>query len=218
MESAHGGFAHGALVGGGIDCAAAAAAADHSPLDAEGIPLFAGGGLEPDGGDAALVGVDAATVAAGCFHAHGAMVPDSEMVGGVPLLETGAAVLSSLPGSSIVPGPLAQGAAVPIKGLGLARPKPLYACRAMVLDSGTEGGVPLLVGGGAFLSDGSMIAVGPVAQGAAVPTEGFGLGGTLPGMLVVWLAHGACVPDRGGARGAAIFSADDEFKSSRTGW
>ena len=123
------------------------------------------------------------------------MVPDSETVGGVPLLTTGTAVLSSLPGSSIVPGPLAQGAAVPIKGLGLARPKPLGACRAVVLDSGTEGGVPLLVGGDALLSDGSMTVVGPVAQGAAVPTKGLDLGGRLPGMLVVWLAHGAWVPD-----------------------
>ena len=192
-KSAHGGFAHGALVGGGIDCAAAAA--DPSPLDAEGIPMFAGVGSELDGVDTALVGVDAATVAAGCLPAHGAMVPDSETVGGVPLLETGADVLSSLPGSSIFPGPLAQGAAVPIKGLGLARPKPLYACRAVVLDSGTEGGVPLLVGGSALLSDGSMTAVGPVAQGADVPTKGLGLGGRLSGMVVVWLAHGAWVPD-----------------------
>ena len=101
--------------------------------------MFAGGGLEPDGGDAALVGVDAATVAAGCLPAHGARVPDSETLGGVPLLETGAAVLSLLPGSSIV--------------------------------------------------------LGPVAQGAAVPTKGLGFGGRLPGMLVVWLAHGAGVPD-----------------------
>ena len=123
------------------------------------------------------------------------MVPDSETVGGVPLLETGAAVLSSLPGSSIVPGPLAQGAAVPIKGLWLARPNPLYACRAVVLDSGTEGGVPLLIGGDALLSDGSITAVGPVTQGAAVPTKGLGLVGRLPGVLAVWLAHGAWVPD-----------------------
>lgn len=157
--------------------------------------MFAGGGLEPDGGDAALVGTDAATVAAGCLPAHGAMVPDSETVRGVPLLETGAAVLSSLPGSSIVPGALAQGAAVPIKGLGLARPKFLCACRAVVLDSGTEGGVPLLASGDALPSDGSMTVVEPVAQGAAVPTKGLGLGGRLPGMLVVWLAHGAWVPD-----------------------
>ena len=194
MEITYSGLAHGALVGGGIDCAAAAADPP-SPLDAEGMPVFAGGGLEPDGSDAALVGADAATVAAGCLPAHGAMVPDSETVGGVPLLETGAAVLSSLPGSSIVPGPLAQGAAVPIKGLGLARPKPLYACRAVVLDSGTEGGVALLVRGDALCSDGSLPAEGAVAQGAAVPTKRLGLGGRLPGMLVVWLAQGAWVPD-----------------------
>ena len=157
----------------------------------------ASGRLDPDGGEATLGGVDAATVAAGCLPANGAMVPDSETVGGVPLLDTGAAVLSSLPGSSIVPGPLAQGAAVPIEGLGLARPKPMCGCRAVVLDldSGTEGGVPLLVGGSARLSDGSMTVVGPVAQGAAVPTKGLALGGRLPGMLVVWLAHGAWMPD-----------------------
>ena len=65
----------------------------------------------------------------------------------------------------------------------------------MVPDSETVGGVPLLVGGDALLSDGSMTAVGPVAQGADLPTKGLGLGGRLAGMLVFWLAHGAWVPD-----------------------
>ena len=64
---------------------------------------------------------------------QGATVPDSTAEDGVPLLlglDRGAAVLS--PGSSIVEGLVAQGAAVPMAGLGV-----LFAQGAAVLVIGT---------------------------------------------------------------------------------
>lgn len=187
-----GGFAQGALVGGSIDCATAAG---FSPFASGGVPLFAGAGLEPEWGK--LVGGDSALVPAGCLLAHGATVPDSAPDEGVPLRANGAAVPSSLPGSRIAVGPCAQGAAVPtaVGGAFLLR-------GATVPDSETDGGVPLLADGAAGLSDGSTTAVGPLAQGAAVPTEELGVGGgallvhgtPVRGTLVAWLAHGAWVP------------------------
>ena len=68
----HGGFAQGALVGGGIDRAAASPSFASSSV---GIALFtsAGIGLEPDGGN--LVGGKATRGPAGCRLAQGAAVP-----------------------------------------------------------------------------------------------------------------------------------------------
>ena len=63
---------------------------------------------------------------------HGATVPDSTAEDGVPLLlglDRGAVVLS--PGSSIVEGLMAQGAAVPMAGLGV-----VFAQGAAVLGLG----------------------------------------------------------------------------------
>lgn len=59
-------------------------------------------------------------LAGGCLLVHGATVPDSTADDGVPLLlglDRGAVVFS--PGSSIVEGLVAQGAAVPMGGLGV---------------------------------------------------------------------------------------------------
>lgn len=54
---------------------------------------------------------------------------------------------------------------------------------ATVPDSAPAGGVPLLAGGASVLSDGSIIVVDPLAQGAAVPTAGPGTVGAA--LLVV---------------------------------
>ena len=72
-------------------------------------------------------------LAGGCLLVHGATVPDSTADDGVPLLlglDCGAVVLS--PGSSIVEGLVAQGAAVPMAGLGV-----IFAQGAAVLGLGT---------------------------------------------------------------------------------
>ena len=167
----HDGFAHGARVGGGIDCAVAAAATaagKSSPFASVRILPLTGASLEPDGGY--LVGGTAALVIVGCLLDSGATVPDSAPDGADPLCADRVSVLWD--GSIMPVGAVAQGAMVPMAGVGMAGPGMAE---------------PLL------------------APGPAVPAPE-------PGMLVAWLADG-----RGGARGAATFSAEEEPSPSLTG-
>lgn len=116
-----GGFAHGVLVGGGIDCVLpGAVAASLPPAALEGTSETPASLLELGWGN--LLGGTTAPrpAAADCLLVGrgAAAVPDSAADEGVPLPVRGAAVAASSPGSSIAGGPRAQGAAVPMGGLG----------------------------------------------------------------------------------------------------
>ncbi len=114
-------------MGGGIDCAAAAAS---SPALVGSRAL---GGRGPASLELLVGGNPLALVPTGCLLAHGATVPDSAADDGVPLLLARGASSPS-PGSSMAVGPRAQGAAVPMVGLGFLRVQGAAVFVAVLVD------------------------------------------------------------------------------------
>lgn len=119
----------------------------------------------------ALVGGGGIVVCAAAAAAA-AESPPFAVRGGVPLL-AGVGLEPDGRGNRVGCGPALVAAAACL----------LPAHGATVPDSAPAGGVPLVAGGASVLSDGSIIVVDPLAQGAAVPTAGPGTVGAA--LLVV---------------------------------